>query len=163
MIKAMVLWCCLVGSAYGAGGDVWLDLNLGSKHFGGSDGYCYQGTCGSLNQNNPGIGMSYEYTDNVELKAGYYENSYFKTTAYLAVTASANYRSHGFSLSPGLTVGVVTGYDETRVMADQVQPVAMASLKLQYREVRAILTYLPMRQVVGVGNDMVAMQVGIMF
>lgn len=163
MKKMIVLWFVLVGSAQAGSGDVWLDMNIGSKHFGGSSGYCYQGRCGSLNESNRGLGVSYEASDNLEAKAGFYENSYFNATYYIAAAYSANFRRNGFTVSPGVTVGLATGYDETRVMAMPVQPTAIASLKMQSKETRVVISYMPMRQVIGQGNDVVALQVGKVF
>lgn len=51
-----------------------VDINLTSLHFGYDRSY---------NQFNPGIGVSYRWSENLSLVAGFYKNSYSKPTVYV--------------------------------------------------------------------------------
>ncbi|OZB65579.1 MAG: hypothetical protein B7X31_01930 [Thiomonas sp. 13-66-29] len=81
----------------------------------------------SLNQRNEGLGLEYQYSHNWGAAAGFYKNSYSRTSAYLL----ANYTPLHLALpaawrvNAGLTAGVVTGYTSAEAPA---RPLALAAM-----------------------------------
>ena len=54
-----------------------LDINTGSMH--GSSTY---GTNQYYNEDNDGFGITFGYSDNIDIKVGYFENSYHNESFY---------------------------------------------------------------------------------
>jgi hypothetical protein len=71
----------------------------------------------SLNQSNPGIGLEYQATSDWSGLAGFYRNSYRRTTGY-ALAAWTPLRVDlpaGLTASAGLAAGLVSGYRRDEV------------------------------------------------
>lgn len=66
----------------------------------------------SLNQDNPGLGVQYQYSPNLGLAGGAYENSYSRTSLYaLAFYTPAHFAlPFGLTASAGIAAGSVSGY-----------------------------------------------------
>ncbi len=73
----------------------------------------------SLNQDNPGIGLEYQATFDWSGLAGFYRNSYRRTTGYLLAAWTPLHFPMPFSLraSAGLAAGMVSGYTRDEVPA----------------------------------------------
>ena len=129
----------------GTQGPVVLNLHLGSFHA-GNDGYwsAETGKLTDYNQSNPGLGASYQFTNNLELRGGGYKNSHDANSFYLG---GAAYTSSKRLVGIGVVAGVVTGYDGLILNPDfeykPVQPFAMPSVFLNYGSIRSEIGYLP--------------------
>ena len=70
-------------------------------------------------------------------------NSYGRQTAYAAVTLKHDLSYRDFSLTPGISVGLATGYKNTPVNAATLQPSLIASVRATWRGVGFTLGYMP--------------------
>ena len=154
---------CLMFAVSGAAvaSDTWFEVSGVSKHLQKST-YTWKGETKKFNETNIGLGLAKEVHDNVELKVGFYENSYNKTSKYAAGFVHANMTYGDFKVKPGVVAGVVTGYDETPELANKVQPIAYAVIAVEYKSVRVNVGYLPSR-LVGGNTDVATIQFGFKF
>lgn len=85
----------------------------------------------SLNQHNPGLGLTYSFSPDWSGSLGFYENSYRKTSAYALANWTPWHASlpGDFSLAAGVTAGLVSGYTRAQCA---MRPLA-AGLLLQFR------------------------------
>ncbi len=85
-----------------------LDLNLASVH---TEAWARR----ELNQVNPGLGLEYQASPDWSAAAGFYRNSYRRTSAYaLGVWTPWHVAiPGGLTASAGLAAGVVSGYTRT--------------------------------------------------
>ncbi|MHB1668999.1 MAG: hypothetical protein ACYCSR_12220 [Thiomonas sp.] len=81
----------------------------------------------SLNQDNPGLGLEYHCTRNSGFAAGFYKNSYSRTSVYATAIYTPLHIAlpAGFSLSAGGLAGAISGY--TRAEAPD-RPLMAAAL-----------------------------------
>ena len=144
--------------------DLWVDINVASYHT-SADSYCYQGECDDFNEFNYGLGLSYELNELFEVTGGFFRNSYDKHSNYAGVKAKYDFDlGAGVALTPGLTLGVVTGYDDTEVEASTLQPMALPSVTVSYKRVRATVGYLPLTLVSDDSEtDVITFQMGVRF
>lgn len=72
-----------------------------------------------LNQNNPGLGLEYQFSPNWSAMGGFYRNSYSRTSAYALGAWTPLHFDLPFSLtaSAGLAAGLVSGYTHNEVPA----------------------------------------------
>lgn len=127
----------------------WLDVNLTSRH--SRDTYWYQGREQRYNANNFGLGLSYDWTDWCDFKAGWFNNSYHKTSLYAVVHPQYDlWRSPHHLLALGAGVGAVTGYEHTVENLPAVSPIGILTLVISdVQHWRATVGYLPFRLVLG--------------
>lgn len=94
--------------AHSRQGTTWGEYHVGSNH---SQSYYYDETGRhDFNENNTGGGISHEVSNNFEVGAGFFKNSYSNTSMYGGIdihTSRARYVSIGVSLGP------ITGYADT--------------------------------------------------
>ncbi|MHB1692068.1 MAG: hypothetical protein ACYCSR_15770 [Thiomonas sp.] len=66
----------------------------------------------SLNQDNPGLGVEYQCTPNSGFAAGFYKNSYSRTSVYALATYTPLHVAlpAGFSVAAGGAFGAISGY-----------------------------------------------------
>ena len=146
----------IAGSA--TAGDVWVDMNGVSKHIGAEE-YTFNGETKKFNEINRGLGVGVEVHKNVEVTAGFYENSYYKNTVYVGSRLFLNYKVGEVKIKPGVLIGAVTGYDDTVEQAKKLQPIGYATLSVEYENVRVGFGYLPSRAVGG-NADVFMVQLG---
>lgn len=79
-----------------------------------------------LNQANPGLGLEYQATQDIGLAAGFYRNSFERTSAYALIDWTPLHLRLpvGLSASMGIAGGVVSGYAHVNPVA----PFAAAAL-----------------------------------
>lgn len=84
----------------------WVDVNLGSQHFGGEDEFLPEGE--RFNEFNPGVGIEVQWQPRHGVAAGYFRNSVDRDSLY----ALYHYTPLAFGrhLRIGGMVGAVTGY-----------------------------------------------------
>ncbi len=80
-----------------------------------------------LNQDNPGLGVQYQYSPSLGFAAGAYENSYSRTSLYaLALYTPAHFTlPFGLTASAGIAAGSVSGYTHAEAPG---RPGALAAL-----------------------------------
>jgi hypothetical protein len=147
--------------AHAAKGDTWLDVNLTSWH--SERDYVWEREVRRYNARNFGLGATYELTDWFEAKAGFFENSYDKTSLY--AVAALDYDllpSSRWLLAPGVAGGLVTGYKNTPEQTGTVAPWGLVTLTIgRDSRWRLNLGYLPSR-LFDVGTvDLVTVQIAI--
>ena len=125
-----------------AGDQEWsLDINLASIHQ--QSHYRYQGAMHDYNESNPGIGFTYGYSDNIELKFGFFENSYEKHSNYATVSWHKNYQLGDIRIAPGIGAVLVTGYDDTPEDSHKLQPGILPCLTIGYQRVNLAIGLVP--------------------
>lgn len=124
-IRAILLPIFCLLSLPASAGDLWVDIHGLSIH--SSSSYSYKQYSGDYNWANLGAGVGYALTPNVELKAGAYWNSYENLSVYAGARFGLRLPvgDSGVIVDPGLTVGVVTGYEDTPDEAAAIQPVIL--------------------------------------
>jgi hypothetical protein len=137
-----------------------LDVNLTSRH--SRDTYFYERRFHEYNSNNFGLGLSYDWSDWCDLKAGWFNNSYHKTSVYALVHPQYDFlRSPHRLFAVGAGVGAITGYDHTVDDLPPVSPMGILTLAISdERHWRATVGYLPFRLVLGDDHaDVLTLQV----
>ena len=118
-----------------------LDVNTSSRHQRqtyGNDKY--------YNENNNGFGLTYAYTESIDLKIGYFENSYHNTSAYGGLTLNEDFYIHDeFVISPGIGLMFSTGYQNTPLNAPLVVPIIHPSISIGFKTMRSTVGYIPSR------------------
>lgn len=116
-----------------------MDINTGSKHSDNS-----YGSHQYYNEENDGFGVSYGYTKNIDLKVGFFENSYFKTSMYAGVVLNKDYYIfNNILISPGLGLMLSTGYDDTPIDAPLIAPIFHPSISFGHKALRSTIGYIP--------------------
>ncbi len=120
--------------------DEWtLDINTGSKH--SDDTY---GANNYYNENNDGFGMTFGYSDMLDIKFGYYENSYNKTSLYTGIVLNKDYYIFNkIVISPGIGVMLASGYDDTPMNAPVIAPILHPSIAIGHKNLRSTIGYIP--------------------
>jgi hypothetical protein len=115
-----------------------LDINLASIHQESTygDGQKY-------NRENFGLGTTYGYSDNIDFKLGFFNNSYNRTTTYLVAVWQKDFHYKTLRISPGIGAFLVTGYDRAPEFAKNIQPGAIPVLSVAYRNTALNIGLLP--------------------
>src|SRR5688500_5707906 len=123
--------------------NTWLDINVTSWH--SQSDYHWEQQVREFNRNNFGLGATRELRDWLEVKAGWFENSYEKTSLYGLVALKWQfYKKRSLSLAPGVALGAVSGYQNTPERTGALAPWGAGMLSVTYRERwRASVGYLP--------------------
>jgi hypothetical protein len=122
-----------------------LNLHLGSYHAGSTGWWSAEtGKLTDYNESNPGLGLSYQFGNNYELRGGGYKNSHNENSFYLG---GAVYTNSKRLFGIGLVAGAVTGYDGLILNPDidykPIQPFAMPTVFINYGKVRSEIGYIP--------------------
>ena len=142
MKKVLVAALSLAAISSANAGDMWVEINGFSKHF-GADTYEWQGETREYNEVNPGLGLGIELMDYVEAKVGFYENSYDITSAYAGAFVHIDMKIGKFNIEPGIFLGVVTGYSETVEQSDRVQMIGIPQVQFGWQGFRVGVGFLP--------------------
>jgi len=130
-----------------------LDVNTASKHEKntyGKDKY--------YNENNNGFGFTYGYSNSLDVKLGYFKNSYHKTSIYAGFTVNRDFYVHDqFVISPGIGMMFSTGYHDTPLSAPILAPVLHPSISIGFKTMRSTVGYIPS------GNGVLTFQTQIQF
>jgi len=107
--------------------EVWLDMNLGSKHMGDNP------SGQPWNERNYGLGATINgYT------VGFYKNSYFKTSFYAGVTIGTKAIAVGKArIRLGASLGAVSGYFYP------ITPVAIPNLSVEVLNTKITVGIMP--------------------
>ncbi len=95
------------------------------------------------NQNNLGVGLRYNFSNNFQLGGGYFKNSFDRDSFYAAIGAHYDFRSRtGLFLTPSLELGGATGYDDTPIDMD-LAPLVVPSVTFGYRRTGFKVSFIP--------------------
>lgn len=136
-----ILATALVLASFPAAGEVFLDINGASKH--SKDTYSYRGVKQEYNSRNVGLGLTADLNKYFALSGGFYDNSYDRLSGYAGVTLKYDLLYGDFRVTPGVTVGLATGYKNTPVHASLLQPTLIASVRVTWRGVGFTAGYMP--------------------
>lgn len=144
MIRAflLILAMSVPFLAFAGEGDFWVDVNVASYHS-GSDGYYHNGKYEDFNQVNLGLGLSYEMDSLIEWTGGFYRNSYDENSLYGGLKFKHDFHVADVDITPGLTVGFVTGYEDYVDEASAIQIMALPSIGVSFERVRAVIGVVP--------------------
>jgi hypothetical protein len=140
--KCIIIACCIgVIYTHEARSDTYLDINGLSKH--SINEYCYQGKCQPFNQTNPGLGITTDLTNHIDLKVGGYKNSYYKTSLYAGINIHTALTHNVWNISPGIMVGMVSGYDKTPMRVGTVVLSIIPNVAIHYQDFGVVIGYIP--------------------
>ncbi|MHB0978435.1 MAG: hypothetical protein ACYC1K_03500 [Minisyncoccota bacterium] len=122
-------------------GELYIDINGKAWH--DNKTYRYEKQTFNYNENNLGLGLTYSIHKYIEISTGYYYNSFRRNTLYGAAKLKYDIKYKAFTITPGLGLGLVTGYEDTPVKADIIQPVVIPVLRIVYEKVGLTIGYLP--------------------
>lgn len=140
-MKTIITILALLAAIPAQAGDLYLDVNGYSWH--SNDTYVYKGKRHDYNAENSGLGLTYGLNKYVEASAGFYNNSYYKQTLYGGLKIKHDIVFGNLVVSPGLNVGVATGYADTPIHADYYQVVIMPAVRVTYRGMGLTVGYVP--------------------
>ena len=139
-------------------GDNWIDLNVSSWH--SEKRYTWQGRSAEYNANNLGLGFTHELSDTFEVKTGWFRNSYEKTSVYGLVGWKRDLLQRSpWLLAPGVTGGLVSGYQNTPERTGEVTAWCLVMLNIGHGERwRANIGYLPSKLLEANGVELIVLQ-----
>lgn len=136
------LVCLLPGSSLAMQQGEWsLDINGASWH--AERRYNDDGTRRKYNQDNPGLGGSYAWRDWLDIKAGFFENSYYEDSVYAGVYLHKDYYAGNWTVAPGLSLLLVSGYDDTPQDAPAIAPIPVLGVTFGHRALKLNLGLVP--------------------
>ena len=127
-MKITIIAAALAFASLPAAGDVFLDINGTSKH--SKDTYIYDGVTHAYNSRNIGLGLTYGLNKYLDLSGGFYDNSYYKLSVYGGLTLKHDLLYGNFRITPGVSLGVATGYSDTPVQAPALRPTVAGMITL---------------------------------
>ena len=128
-MKTIIITCLfLIAASVQAEQSFGVHINGLSKHVNADADY---------NEQNVGGGIYYEVNQHF-IAAGWYKNSFNRTSKYITTGWRHTFRSGDWEVSPGVLVGGITGYHD-----EGSQFVAAPILSMGYDPVRVNLMYLP--------------------
>ncbi len=85
----------------------------------------------SLNQDNPGLGIEYHCTQSSGFAAGFYKNSYSRTSVYALATYTPLHIAlpAGFSMAAGGLAGAISGYTRTEAPGRPLMAAALLEIR----------------------------------
>lgn len=145
LLVAIAAALALTSFARAERGAFWLDANLASKH--SEKNYVWENREHRYNERNFGLGATYEFSAWGEVKAGWFDNSYRRTSVYGMVNLKKNLLSNQrWLVAPGLAAGLVTGYQNTPEQTGALAPWGLVTLSIgDSSRWRVNLGYLPSR------------------
>ena len=128
-------------SAVVADDNLLLDVNGYSWH--SRDIYTSGGMSREYNSMNTGLGLTKQVSNHVDVSAGVYENSYYKTSVYGCANFHLNFGGGALIVRPGVSVGIVTGYDNTPDNTGVVRPIVLPSLVASFNDFGVRFGFVP--------------------
>jgi hypothetical protein len=126
-------------------GDWSLDINGASWH--SHRRYNENGDIRKFNQTNLGVGGSYAWSDHVDLKLGFFDNSYEQNSFYAGAYLHKDFYSGDWAVSPGIALLLVSGYDDTPEDAPTVAPIPLFGVAFGHRALKLNVGYVPFGEV----------------
>lgn len=126
-------------------GDWSLDINGLSWH--SERRYSDNGQTLKYNQTNLGLGGSYAWSDDLDLKLGYFENSYREDSLYAGVYWHRDFHFGDWTVAPGIALLLISGYEDTPENAPVVAPLAIPGVSFGHRAAKLNLGFVPFGKV----------------
>lgn len=148
-------------TVYASADETWLDVNVTSWH--SEETYRWERQERRYNSSNFGLGIGRELTDYFEVKAGWFDNSYEKTSVYaIAAIKHDLLGSPRWVVAPGAAVGLVSGYQNTPEQTAALTPWGLLTLTLgKEHGWRAMIGYMPSRLFQAGTVDIVTLQISL--
>lgn len=140
-MKTAIILAIILLSAQANANELFLDINGFSMH--SKETYKYKGTRQEYNSNNTGLGLTYGLNKYTEASAGFYKNSYNKDTIYGLVRLKYDISMGNMTITPGINIGIVTGYWDTPVQADYYQVLVAPTVRVTYHGIGFTIGYVP--------------------
>jgi len=138
-MKSIIATMFLLVSTQAHSFDGWLDIHLGTSH--AKRTYMDKsGNAIAYNQNNFGLGLSLPAYTNVDIRAGFFENSFNHTSVYAGADIFTS--RHRF-ISAGVNLGVATGYENTPTKTSTLAPMLMPHVTIKMKKFRTQIGYVP--------------------
>ena len=138
-IKTIIATMFLTFSTQAHSLDGWIDVHLTSYH--SNSTYVDQsGNDVEYNQNNFGLGLSLPVNSNIDARAGFFKNSFNKTSGYLGADFHTN--SNKF-FSAGINTGLASGYKNTPAKTSTLTPMLVPYLSFKVNNFRTQIGYIP--------------------
>ncbi len=118
-----------------------LDINGLSWH--SERRYVENGESSKYNQTNLGLGGSYGWSADLDLKLGFFDNSYEKNSFYAGVYWHRDFYYGNWTVAPGIALLLVTGYDDTPENAPAVAPLAIPGISFGHRALKLNFGFVP--------------------
>ena len=142
----LVLWWLPCVSVFAMQTGEWsIDLNGLSWH--SEDRYNDDGEKRRYNEGNAGLGGSYAWNDWIDIKAGFFENSYYKNSLYGGAFLHRDFYSGAWTFAPGVSLLLVSGYDDTPQDAPVVAPILVPGVVFGPRAMKISLGFVPVGSV----------------
>lgn len=132
MKKILIILMMLANSSYAQ--EYSLDINIGSRH--GDSGYISNDIYSSYNENNTGVGIT-RYGENFDLRAGYFKNSYNKSSVYAGIQPKLRLTPQ---FSAGILFAASSGYSNT---PENTYFIVLPNVDLRWKEFGLNLGYVP--------------------
>jgi hypothetical protein len=142
----VLLASALALAATAAPAATYLDVNLTSIHQ--RQGWKEQGRLVAFNDRNFGVGLTHEVRRSLEVKVGFYQNSFYKTSGYVLANFIYHQRLGAVTVAPAFGVGLISGYrgtsccDVTDGRSD-VEPAVFPNLSLGIAAARLNIGTIP--------------------
>ncbi|MGH1485069.1 MAG: hypothetical protein ACRBCI_02540 [Cellvibrionaceae bacterium] len=135
----IVIWMCS-SQLFALDANEWtLDINTGSKH--SSETY---GKNKYYNEENNGFGMTFGYSDMIDIKIGFFDNSYNKSSVYGGAVFNKDYYIfNDIVVSPGVGLMFTTGYHDTPIDAPALAPIVYPTITIGHKTLRSTIGYVP--------------------
>lgn len=121
--------------------DLFLNISGTSQH--SKENYFYRGVSHEYNRRNTGLGLTVGLNKYFEASGGFFHNSYGRWSTYGSVTLKHDLTHNHFRITPGISVGLATGYRHTPVHAATLQPAFIASVRATWHGVGFTVGYIP--------------------
>ncbi|MCG6938606.1 MAG: hypothetical protein LJE83_10630 [Gammaproteobacteria bacterium] len=119
--------------------DGWLNIHITASHAKRT----YMDKTGNnveYNQNNFGLGVSLPYNSNIDVRAGFYDNSFNATSVYAGADLYVNPSRF---VTVGVNTGVATGYENTPAHTSTLAPMLMPHITFKMKNFRTEIGYVP--------------------
>jgi hypothetical protein len=140
---------------------LWLDVNITSIH--SEEAYVWNGRERQYNDRNFGLGIGYEVNSWLEAKAGWFENSYEKTSFYAVAQGKLDLlKKSPWIIAPGCALGIANGYQNTPEQTGEITPWGLVTLTIGHEDRwRINLGYLPAKLIDSSRVDFVAVNLSL--
>ncbi|MCJ8300475.1 MAG: hypothetical protein MJK13_16290 [Pseudomonadales bacterium] len=133
-----VIIFCLAGSASALEkGEFTLDVSGFSKH--SKSTYIDNGTAHKYNETNPGLGISYGLSDNLDFRIGGFKNSYDRDSVYAGLNWHKDFYSGNWTVAPSINLFLISGYQRNSNIPVAILP----ALTFGHRAVKLSIGILP--------------------
>ena len=129
LVLLLLLYSCSVHAT-------WLDIHLTSVHQYST--YEHNNIDKPINQNNFGIGLSFKYSQSIDIAVGYYRNSIDHPSTYVGGSIHTSNKYLNFNVCMGL----VTGYEELDRIG-LIVPIILPGISVTYNRVKLRVGIIP--------------------